>query len=210
MALFVSFEGGEGSGKSTQAGALLGRLARAGVPAVLSREPGGTPLGQRIRYLLKRSGDAEISPLAELFLVAASRAQLVANVIGPNLEKGTVVVCDRFVDSTAAYQGYGRGISLDFIQAVNGAATNGVLPDLVILLDLPVEVGLARKKAAPPDRFESEGTAFHQRVREGYLSMAAADPQRWLVIDATLPRDSIQGVVWERVGLLLQRPGDHP
>jgi len=115
-----------------------------------------------------------------------------------------MVICDRYTDSTVAYQGYGRGLDLDAIQAVNTIVTQGLLPDLVILLDLPVEIGLARKRSASQDRFEREEAAFHHRVREGYLKMAAADPQRWLVVDATLPRKKVERVVWERVKRLLQ------
>lgn len=206
MALFVSFEGGEGSGKSTQARSLYRRLLRGGIPAVLSREPGGTPAGTEIRRLLKSPKKPAVSPLAELFLVAASRAQLVTELIRPNLGRGTTVICDRYADSTVAYQGYGRGIDLDFIRAVNDGATQGLFPDLVVLLDIPVEVGLTRKKPARPDRFEEEEADFHRRVRRGYLKLAGADPQRWLVIDAGLPKGKIQSEIWERVTDLLQNP----
>lgn len=203
MALFVTFEGGEGCGKSTQARALHKRVSESGIPVLLSHEPGGTSLGKEARRYLKQTGKSEISPLAELFLFAASRAQLVAEVIRPSLARGVMVICDRYADSTVAYQGYGRGLDLDVIQAVNTTATQGLLPDLVILLDLPVEIGLARKRSARQDRFEREEAAFHHRVREGYLKMAAADPQRWLVVDATLPKKKVEQIIWERVGRLL-------
>jgi len=203
LALFVTFEGGEGCGKSTQARALHKRVSESGIPVILSHEPGGTPLGKEARRYLKQTGKSEISPLAELFLFAASRAQLVAEVIRPSLARGVMVICDRYADSTVAYQGYGRGLDLDVIQAVNTTATQGLLPDLVILLDLPVEIGLARKRSAREDRFEREEAAFHRRVREGYLKMAAADPQRWLVVDATLPKKRVEQIIWERVGRLL-------
>ncbi len=206
LALFVSFEGGEGCGKSTQAKALYKRVSATGIPVVLSHEPGGTPLGSQLRRLLKYRRQIEISPLAELLLVNASRAQLVGDVIRPNLARGTMVICDRYADSTVAYQGYGRGINLGVIEVVNHTATEGLLPDLAILLDIPVEVGLARRNLARLDRFEGEEIAFHQRVREGYLKIASADPQRWLVIDATLPRGKIRSKVWERVKELLQNP----
>ena len=170
---------------------------------VLSHEPGGTPVGSQLRRLLKYRRQIEISPLAELLLINASRAQLVGDVICPNLARGTMVICDRYADSTLAYQGYGRGINLDVVQGVNNIATEGLLPDLVILLDIPVEVGLARRNLARLDRFEGEEIAFHQRVREGYLKIASADPQRWMVIDATLPRGKIRSKVWERVKGLL-------
>ena len=203
MALFVTFEGGEGCGKSTQARALHKRVSESGIPVLLSHEPGGTPLGKEARRCLKQTRKSEISLLAELFLFAASRAQLVAEVIRPSLARGVMVICDRYADSTVAYQGYGRGLDLDVIQAVNTTATQGLLPDLVILLDLPVEMGLARKRSARQDRFEREEAAFHHRVREGYLKMAAADPQRWLVVDATLPKKKVEQIIWERVGRLL-------
>jgi len=170
---------------------------------VLSHEPGGTSLGKETRRCLKQTREAEVSPLAELFLFAASRAQLVAEVIRPSLGRGAMVICDRYTDSTVAYQGYGRGLDLDAIQAVNAMVTQGLLPDLVILLDLPVEIGLARKSSARQDRFEREELAFHQRVREGYLKMAAAHSQRWLVVDATLPKKEVEQIIWERVKRLL-------
>jgi len=170
---------------------------------VLSHEPGGTSLGKKARRYLKQTRKSEISPLAELFLFAASRAQLVAEVIRPSLARGVMVICDRYADSTVAYQGYGRGLDLDVIQAVNTTATQGLLPALVILLDLPVEIGLARKGSGREDRFEREEAAFHHRVRAGYLKMAAAAPQRWLVVDATLPKRRVEQIIWERVKDLL-------
>ena len=199
MALFITFEGGEGCGKSTQSRALYKRVLKLGIPAVLTQEPGGTSLGKEARRWLKQTGETEISPLAELFLFAASRAQLVTKIIQPSLKSGTMVICDRYTESTMAYQGYGRELDLHSIQAVNTLATQGVLPDLVILLDIPVEIGLARKGLARQDRFEREETTFHHRVREGYLKMSASDPQRWLVIDATLPKKEVERLIWERV-----------
>ena len=214
MALFVTFEGGEGCGKSTQARTLYKRVLKSGIPVILTHEPGGTSLGEGTRRRLKQTREdkvsarrAEISPLAELFLFAASRAQLVSEVIRPSLGRGTMVICDRYTDSTIAYQGYGRGINLDTIQVVNNIATQGIFPDLVILLDIPVEIGLARKKTARQDRFEKEEIAFHQRVRAGYLKMAVAAPERWLVVDAGLPRRKVGRIIWEVVGELLQKEG---
>jgi dTMP kinase len=203
--LFICFEGVEGCGKSTQARALYRRLLQTGSRAVLTREPGGTRVGTKIRTLLKQSLATQISPLAELFLIAAARAQLVGDVIGDSLRKGDTVVCDRYTYSTLAYQGYGRGLDPDTLRRVNEIASRGMLPDLVILLDIPVELGLDRKGSAGRDRFEREEVSFHQRVRNGYLEMAGADPQRWLVIDATLPRKTIQGKIWETVEELLGR-----
>jgi dTMP kinase len=205
LALFIVFEGGEGCGKSTQTRALYRRLSKDGFGAILTREPGGTKLGERVRRHLKRTGDTRISPLAELFLIATARAQLVSEIIRPELEKGKTVICDRFTPSTLAYQGYGRGLDTDAIRDVNDIATDGMSPDLVVLLDIPVEAGLSRKKSKERDRFESESLAFHSRVRRGYLDLAKADPGRWLMVDGRLPRKAIEETIWERVSVLLQR-----
>ena len=208
MALFITFEGGEGSGKSVQAKALYRRLSRLTVPALLTHEPGGTPCGNKIGRWLKWAEVKDISPLTELLLFNASRAQLVSEVIRPNLEKGKFVICDRYADSTTAYQSYGRGLGLEMVKAINNAATQGLKPDLIVLLDSPVEEGLARKRVKKQDRFEQEEIAFHQRVREGYLKLAANDPQRWLVIDATQSKEKIEEIIWRRVSQLLSRQGD--
>jgi len=202
LSLFIAFEGGEGSGKSTQARALYRRLSKQGLPAVLTHEPGGTALGNNMRRWLKWA--KEISSLTEFLLFASSRAQLVAEVIGPALEKGAIVICDRYADSTTAYQGYGRGLDLGLIKTINNAATGGLRPNLVILLDTEAEKGLQRKRSKK-DRFEREELSFHQRVREGYLKMARNDPQRWLVVDATLPRAKVEQIIRERVSQLLSR-----
>jgi dTMP kinase len=205
MSLFITFEGGEGCGKSTQARLLYRRLSKLAIPALLTHEPGVTTLGRKITRLLKWSQDIAISPISELLLFNTSRAQLVADVIRPNLEKGIVVICDRYADSTMAYQGYGRGLDLDVVKAVNKIGTMGLLSDLTILLDMPVEEGLARKKSKRQDRFEAEAVNFHRRVREGYLKMAAVESKRWLVIDATRSKDEIAGIIWQRVSKLLPR-----
>jgi dTMP kinase len=206
--LFIVFEGGEGCGKSTQTRALYRRLSKDGFGAILTREPGGTRLGERVRRHLKRTGDTRVSPLAELFLIATARAQLVSEIIRPELEKGKAVICDRFTPSTLAYQGYGRGLDTDAIRDVNDIATDGMSPDLIVLLDIPVEAGLGRKKSKEKDRFESESLAFHTRVRRGYMDLAKADPERWLVVDGRLPKKVIEETIWEKVGVLLQREQD--
>ena len=202
MGPFITFEGGEGCGKSTQSRLLLKKLEQQNVPVVLTHEPGGTTLGNELRKTLKRKGDSSISPQAELFLLAASRAQLVAEVIRPALEEGKVVVCDRFTHSTMVYQGYGRGLDFTAIKMVNNMATKNLNPDLIILLDISPEQGLARKQSLK-DRFELEDLSFHRRVREGYLKMAAAEPDRWLVIDASLAKGKIAEIIWDRVSRLL-------
>jgi len=208
MALFITFEGGEGSGKSVQARTLYRKLSQSAIPALLTHEPGGTPSGNRIGRWLKWSQGKDISPLAELLLFNASRAQLVSEVLQPNLEKGKVVICDRYTDSTTAYQSYGRGLDLELVEAINNAATQGLKPDLIVLLDIPVEAGLARKGVKKQDRFEQEAIAFHQRVRKGYLKLAANDPQRWLVVDASQSKAKIREITWQRVRQLLSRQGD--
>jgi dTMP kinase len=202
LGLFITFEGGEGCGKSTQSRLLLKKLEQQNVPVVLTHEPGGTALGNELRKILKRKRGSSISPQAELFLLAASRAQLVAEVIRPALEEGKVVLCDRFTHSTMVYQGYGRGLDFTAIKMVNNMATRYLNPDLIILLDISPEQGLARKQSLK-DRFELEDLSFHRRVREGYLKMAAAEPDRWLVIDASLPKAKIAEIIWDRVSQLL-------
>jgi len=202
LGLFITFEGGEGCGKSTQSRLLLKKLEQQNVPVVLTHEPGGTALGNELRKTLKRKRDSSISPQAELFLLAASRAQLVAEVIRPALEEGKVVLCDRFTHSTMVYQGYGRGLDFTAIKMVNNMATRNLNPDLIIFLDISPEQGLARKRSLK-DRFELEDLSFHRRVREGYVKMAAAEPDRWLVIDASLPKGKIAEIIWDRVSQLL-------
>jgi len=202
LGLFITFEGGEGCGKSTQSRLLLKKLEQQNVPVVLTHEPGGTVLGNELRRALKRRWGSFISPQAELFLLAASRAQLVAELIRPALEEGKVVICDRFTHSTMVYQGYGRGLDFTAIKMVNNMATRYLNPDLIILLDISPEQGLARKRSLK-DRFELEDLSFHLRVREGYVKMAAAEPDRWLVIDASLPKGKIAEIIWDRVSRLL-------
>ncbi len=202
MGLFITFEGGEGCGKSTQARALWKNLRQRNIPAIITHEPGGTILGAEIRKSLKRKRERPISPEAELLLFAASRAQLITEVIRPALKEGKTVICDRFSYSTLAYQGYGRGLSLNIIEMVNSLATQNLKPDIVILLDLLSEEGLARKQNLK-DPFELEELSFHRRVREGYLKAAATEPDRWLVIDASLPKRRIAKIIWGKVSQLL-------
>jgi len=203
LSLFITFEGGEGSGKSYQAKALYKRLSQLAIPTVLTHEPGATSLGDKIKRWLKWGGDIKISPMAELLLFNASRAQLVAEVILPALEAGKVVLCDRYADSTTAYQSYGRGLDLAKVLVVNSAATQGITPNLTILMDIPVEEGLSRKKRRRQDRFEQEDLAFHRWVREGYLKLAKSEPKRWLIVDATQSRAKIASIIWQKVNGLL-------
>ncbi|HEY2830731.1 MAG TPA: dTMP kinase [Thermoanaerobaculia bacterium] len=194
--MFLTFEGIEGSGKTTQ----LRRLAERIPNAVSTKEPGGTPTADRIRAILL-DPESHLDRVAELFLFAASRRQHVADLIRPALQRGQVVLCDRFTDSTLAYQGFGRVIDLDQLRTLNAWATDSLTPDLTLLFDLPEEVGLSRARsrnaAATPHegRFEAEDLRFHRRVREGYLSLAVAEPQRFVKIDA----DGTSDEVFERM-----------
>ncbi|MBT9166401.1 MAG: Thymidylate kinase [Chloroflexi bacterium] len=196
---FILFEGVEGSGKSTQARALRRRLSGSGVAVLSVKEPGSTVIGDKVGRLLKHR-ETEIHPLTELLLFAVCRAQLVAEVIRPALDQNYIVISDRYTVSTLAYQGYGRGLDLETIETINNIATGGLHPDLIVLLDLEAGEGLRRKgRASTGDRFEREEITFHRRVRQGYLEMANADPEHWLLIDAAQPRKKIGELVWKRV-----------
>lgn len=188
---FITLEGPDGAGKSVQATRLADTLRAAGAVVTLTREPGGTPLGERIRDVLLKGDEGPRTPQSDALLFNAARSQLVRDVILPALERGETVICDRFADSTLAYQGYGSGVDLDSLRQLERLATGGLRPDLIILLDLPVVVGLARRASGAPgqsnrfERLSQHDLAFHERVRQGYLALAAEDPQRWRVIDAT-------------------------
>jgi dTMP kinase len=197
---FVTFEGGEGSGKSTQVERLAARLRARGVEPLVTREPGGTPLAEGIRALLLDPARRPV-PLAEALLMQASRAQLVETLVRPALAGGRVVLCDRYADSTLAYQGAGRGLDVALLAAWNRASTGGLEPDLTLLFDLPHEAGLARREraAGATNRLDREPPEFHARVRARYLELAAADPARWVVLDALLPPDELESRVWALV-----------
>jgi dTMP kinase len=202
--MFLTFEGIEGSGKTTQ----LRRLAERIPNSVVTKEPGGTPTADRIRAILL-DPESHLDRVAELFLFAASRRQHVIELIRPALQRGQVVLCDRFTDSTLAYQGFGRVIDLDQLRTLNAWATDSLIPDLTLLFDLPEEVGLSRARsrnaAATPHegRFEAEDLRFHRRVREGYLSLAVAEPKRWVKVDA----DGTAGEVFDRMIVALAERG---
>ncbi|GAC1444571.1 MAG: hypothetical protein NVSMB55_21420 [Mycobacteriales bacterium] len=200
--LFLAFEGGEGAGKSTQARLLVEWLESAGREVVLTREPGATAAGAQIRSLLLDPASGGISPRAEALLYAADRAQHVAHLVLPALERGAVVVTDRYVDSSLAYQGAGRELELAEVARLSRWATGGLRPDLTLVLDIDPAVGLARVPAAP-DRIEQESLDFHRRVRQGFLDLAAADPDRYLVVPAAEPAVDVQGMLRARVGPLL-------
>ena len=210
---FITIEGPDGSGKTTQVERLAERLRAAGRPVVVTREPGGTRLGEQLReILLARHGGVEpTDALTDAFLFEAARRHLVRQVIRPALEDEAIVVCGRYSDSTFAYQGFGAGVPLETLRALDEAATEGLRPDLTILLDLPVEAGLAR--VAPDDvtRFEAEhDLAFHRRVRDGFLQLAAEEPERFVIVDATGPADEVAAEVWRAVEARLGPPVSEP
>lgn len=196
---FITFEGPEGAGKTTQITHLTRHLDVAGVPHLLTREPGGTPLGTRVREVVLDPA-LHIDPLPEFLLYSASRAQLVQDVIGPALARGEVVVCDRYADSSLAYQGAGRGLDAGLLRSVTRAATGGLTPALTVLLDLDPRLGLERAAArGQPDRLEQADLGFHDRVRAGFLALAAGEPDRFLVLDATRPADDLARTIWDAV-----------
>ena len=221
MALFISLEGGEGSGKSTQARLLRDRFLKEGQKAILVHEPGGTSLGDRLRNILLQ--DDSLSDYAELFLFSAARSEIVSKVIKPSLDRGITVISDRYVDSTTAYQGYGRGIDLAFIRSINTVTTQGLVPDLTFLLDMepaeglgrvgPVQLGLGFDGASKDvslrldlegqRRFEEQPIAFHRKIRNGYLRESKTEPDRWVLIDATSSEEDVQELIWDNVRILL-------
>ncbi|MHB8763976.1 MAG: dTMP kinase [Deferrisomatales bacterium] len=208
--LFLTLEGGEGTGKTTQLTRLAGRIEALGRTAVVTREPGGTALGGRVRELLVRQTEDPPTPLAELFLYAADRAHHVTIVVRPALAAGHVVLCDRYADATVAYQGWGRGLPLAVIGTLNELATGGLWPRRTLVLDLPPAVGversLARLRAGRgprEERFEAEVLAFHERVRQGYLALALAHPERFRVIDGSGSPDAVGERVWAAVADLV-------
>lgn len=210
LSYFITFEGPDGSGKSTQARRFADWLRERGYDVLLTREPGGTSIGDQIRQIIFSPRNRELTDEAEILLFNASRAQLVREVIRPALARGTIVVCDRYADSTVAYQGYGRGIDLDLLYAILRLATGGLRPDLTLLLDLPVADGLARRRVAAVggaewNRLDAETLSFHERVRHGYQAMVAAEPERWVVISALEDQATVARMVQAAVAGLLEK-----
>ncbi|MFN8660882.1 MAG: dTMP kinase [Thermomicrobiales bacterium] len=200
--VFVAFEGIDGSGKSTVATAVARRLGdQFDQEVVLTREPGGTPLGEGVRALVLSAMSKGISPVAELLLFSAARAQHVSDVIEPHLQRGSIIVCDRFTDSTLAYQWGGRGVPRTTIEAAQALATRGIAPDIRVLLDVPVHVALARRHAEADsvDRIDAEEAVFHQSVRDTYLTLAKESPEGWLVIDAAVPQHEVLEATYRRL-----------
>ena len=192
--MFITLEGPEGSGKTSQLPALAHYLRDAGYEVLVTREPGGTAVGDQIREVLMSLKNVAIVPRTEILLFLAARAQHVDSLIRPALEAGKLVLCDRFSDSTLAYQGYGHKTDLETLRSLLNFSTGGLIPDLTLLLDLPVEIGFERKRdnSAEWNRLDAYDQAFHQRVRHGYLDLAAAEPERWIIIDATKSKNEVQ------------------
>ncbi|MFN8482912.1 MAG: dTMP kinase [Anaerolineae bacterium] len=212
---FITFEGAEGSGKSTQARQLALWLQQGGLAVLFTREPGGTPIADQIRHVILTPENTAMAPQAEVLLYSAARAQHVAERIRPALERGEIVVCDRFADSTLAYQGYGLGLDLEMLRVVTQFATGGLSPDLTVYLDCPAEIGLARKREAARlggewNRLDRKPIEYHERVRQGYLELAGADSHRWQVIDATGAVEDVQAAVRAAVAPYLETLWQHP
>jgi dTMP kinase len=202
LSLFVTFEGPEGCGKSTQMRRLAAFLRQLDLDVLTTREPGGTAIGDRVRAILLDPAQTEMEPTTEFLLFSAARAQHVAQVIRPHLKKGGIVLCDRYADSSLAYQGYGYGRDLAVRREITRFATGDLVPDLTLLLDVPVEVGLGRKAGGAGDawnRMEQKEIDYHERVRQGYRTMAAEEPERWATIDATRSPKAVQVAIRERV-----------
>jgi dTMP kinase len=206
--LFITFEGGEGCGKSTQIGALKARLEAMDKTVVQTREPGGTALGEYVRSLLQHDDAGHgMSPETELLLFAASRAQHVRELIAPAIAQGQIVLCDRFLDSTTVYQGVARAIDSKKVNTINQLAIGDTKPDLTILIDLPPEIGLARVHARSDgqlDRMEKEAIEFFQAVRQGYLDLAKSEPKRFIVLDGSQTFEELETQIWQKVGATLK------
>ncbi|HHV05517.1 MAG TPA: dTMP kinase [Anaerolineaceae bacterium] len=204
--MFITLEGPEGSGKSSQIPALAQYLEAQGYRVLCTREPGGTSIGDQIRAVLTSMDNPELLPRTEILLFLAARAQLVAQVIRPALREGKVVLCDRYGDSTLAYQGYGHGLDLNSLRAMLNFATEGLKPDLTLLMDLDIKTGLARKKSIDEwNRLDAYEVSFHERVRAGYLQLAEEEPERWQRVDASKPKDEVQTMLRQ---IVLQRLKD--
>ncbi len=198
---FIAFEGGEAAGKSTQEALLAARLAEGGREVVRTREPGGTPAGEAIREVVLNPRFTGLDARAEALLFAASRGDHAAQVIRPALRRGAIVVCDRYVDSSIAYQGVGRGLGIERIRELSMWATHSLVPDLTVLLDIDPAIGLSR--VTNPDRLESESLDYHRAVRQAYLDLALAEPHRYLVLDGAEAREEVADRIWERVRSVL-------
>ncbi len=203
--IFITMEGPDGSGKSTQISRLKEYLEKEGYNVLITREPGGTVISEAIREIILNKDFTEMSPVTEMLLYASARAQLIAEVVGPAIDSGTAVISDRFVDSSLVYQGMARGLGVDTVYEINKVAIGDYMPDVTFMLDLPAEVGISRKKDQKElDRMELESLEFHKKVAEGYRSLATKFPDRIKTIDATLPIDEICGIIKGEVKQLLR------
>lgn len=205
--MFITLEGPEGCGKTSQLPALAEYLREAGYDVIVTREPGGTAVGDQIREILMNLQNVSIIPRTEILLFLAARAQHVEELIRPALAQGKVVLCDRYGDSTLAYQGFGHRTDLETLQMLLAFATGGLKPDLTLLVDVPVEEGMARKRvnSAEWNRLDAYALAFHERVRQGYFALAEAEPDRWLIIDATKDQNTVQQALREAILSRLER-----
>lgn len=193
--MFITFEGPDGSGKTTQARLFAEHLEASGYAVLFTREPGGTPISEQIREVILSKRNWAMQNETEALLFSAARAQIVAELIRPALAAGKIVVCDRYADSTLAYQGYGLGLDLDALRAITRFATGGLVPDLTFYVDVPVEVGLARRHRGETNRLDQKAIAYHARVREGFLALMRAEPHRWVVIDGTCSIEQVQQAI---------------
>lgn len=199
MSLFITLEGPEGSGKTTQSKRLADFLKERGYQVLCTREPGGTTISEQIREVILSNDNHSIRDETEALLYSAARAQIVGEVIRPALAEGKIVLCDRYADSTLAYQGYGLGLDLEALRAITRFATGGLVPDLTFYIDIPVEDGIARKRTGAMNRLDRKAIEYHARVRAGYLAMAAAEPGRWVIVDGTRPVEVVQSEMRKRL-----------
>jgi dTMP kinase len=199
LSLFITFEGPEGSGKTTQARLLVEYLRARGYPVLYTREPGGTEISEQIRHVILSTRNKAMQSEAEVLLFSAARAQIVAELIRPALAGGKIVICDRYADSTMAYQGYGLGLDLDALRAITRFATGGLVPERTFYVDVPVEVGLARRQRGEMNRLDQKEVAYHTRVRNGYLALIQAEPHRFIVIDGSQTIEQVQQEIRTRM-----------
>lgn len=199
MSLFITFEGPEGSGKTTQVRLLVEYLQARGYPVLYTREPGGTEISEQIRQVILSTRNKAMQSEAEVLLFSAARAQIVAELIRPALAAGKIVICDRYADSTMAYQGYGLGLDLDALRAITRFATGGLVPERTFYVDVPVEVGLARRQRGEMNRLDQKEVAYHTRVRNGYLALIQAEPHRFIVIDGSQTIEQVQQEIRTRM-----------
>jgi len=205
--MFITFEGPDGSGKTTQARMLVEYLQARGYPVIYTREPGGTEISEQIREVILSTRNLAMQNETEVLLFSAARAQIVAELIRPALAAGKIVVCDRYADSTLAYQGYGLGLDLEALRAITKFATRGLVPDLTFYIDVPVQVGLERRHQGETNRLDQKDVEYHARVREGYLELAKAEPARFVVIDGKESIEEVQDKIRARMSEELKRRG---